>query len=135
MTVFFQFAQNSPLSNDRMMTLVIAGIHMSITFLSVDVFRMLSLYDLLGIWFMIVFRFASLIVENLSHLGIVSSCILYGGISWNSFLMLMILFRKNSPNCSATLVSHLLLVMDCLLFGPLVDLVICRASWHHLNFL
>ena len=65
MTAVFQFAQNSPISNDRFMTLVIAGIHISITFLSVDVFRMLKSHDLLGIMFTIVLRLASLIVANL----------------------------------------------------------------------
>ena len=58
MTAVYQFAQNFPLSNDILMTLVFAGIHISITFLSVDVFRMSSLHNLLGIWFMIVFRLA-----------------------------------------------------------------------------
>ena len=72
MTAVFQFAQNSTLSNDRLMTLVIAGMHTSITFLSVDVFIMLSSNDFLGIWFLIVFRSASLIGENLFNLVIVS---------------------------------------------------------------
>ena len=73
MTAAYQFAQNFSLSNDILMTLVIAGIHISITLLSVDAFRMSSLHNLLGIWFMIVFRLASLIVETLLNLGIVSS--------------------------------------------------------------
>ena len=71
MTAVLQFVQNSPLSNDRLMTLVIAGIHTSVTFLSVGVFKMLSSHDLLGIWFMSVFRLALLSVKKLSNLGIV----------------------------------------------------------------
>ena len=73
MTVVIQFSQNSPLSNDRLMTLVIAGIHMSTTVLSIVVFSMLSSCDLLGIWFVTAFRSASFIVGNLQNLRIVSS--------------------------------------------------------------